>query len=414
MDVPQDASERANANGNGRDSRGRTPTTSKRRIVPRIIKGVALLVMLPFLAVGVLLAFAWVEQRTEVTLPTPTGSFAVGRAIQDWTDDTTLDTLAPTPGTKRELLVWIWYPSAAGPSAAADDYLPARLRLKPGDAGSGNIWTLLTHDPSQVRGHSAPDPEVSPQQRSYPVVIMRAGASSGVLNYSTLAEDLASHGYIVLGFDAPYRTGLVVFPDGRVIGRRKENNPETCVVPDRARMERCVSRVMTAWTSDIAFVLDRLTQLNQSDSSGKFTGRLDMARVGVFGHSLGGAVAAQFCHEDSRCKAGIDIDGAPHGSVIKAGLSQPFMFLLSDHGDASDPESTQILSDIQSIYDRIPPDRRLRAHHRRWIAHLRDVRQPVPQFEIVHLFAITGGPQDRHDRVGDFFVGSGIAHTAIV
>jgi predicted dienelactone hydrolase len=261
--------------------------------------------MLPFLAVGGLLAFAWVEHRTEVTLPAPTGSFAVGRAIQDWTDDMTLDTLAPTPGTTRELLVWIWYPSAAGPLAVADDYLPARLRLKP-NAGSGNIWTLLTRDPSKVRGHSARDPEVSTQQRSYPVVIMRAGASSGVLNYSTLAEDLASHGYIVVGFDAPYRTGLVVFPNGRVIGRTKENNPEACVVPDRTQMERCVSRVMTAWTSDIAFVLDRLTQLNRSDSSGKFTGRLDMARVGVFGHSLGGAVAVQFCHEDSRCKAGSD------------------------------------------------------------------------------------------------------------
>jgi pimeloyl-ACP methyl ester carboxylesterase len=82
--------------------------------------------------------------------------------------------------------------------------------------------------------------------------------------------------------------------------------------------------------------------------------------VGVFGHSLGGAVAAQFCHEDSRCKAGIDIDGAPHGSVIQAGLRQPFMFLLSDHGDASDSASIQIGNDIQSIYDRIPPDRRLR------------------------------------------------------
>ena len=116
---------------------------------------------------------------------------------------------------------------------------------------------------------------------------------------------------------------------------------------------------MTAWTGDIAFVLDRLARLNVSDSSRKFTGHLDMARVGVFGHSLGGAVAAQFCHEDPRCKAGIDIDGAPHGNVVQTGLVQPFMFLLSDHGAASDPASVQILSDIRSIYDRIPADRRL-------------------------------------------------------
>jgi len=49
-----------------------------------------------------------------------------------------------------------------------------------------------------------------------------------VLAYSTLAEDLASHGYVVVGFDAPYRTGVVVFPDGRVIRETPENNPELC------------------------------------------------------------------------------------------------------------------------------------------------------------------------------------------
>jgi len=151
-----------------------------------------------------------------------------------------------------------------------------------------------------------------------------------------------------------------VFPDGRVTWRTDANNPERCVVPDRAEMERCIAPVMRAWTGDIAFAIGRLAELNASDSSGRFTGRLDMTRVGVLGHSLGGAVAAQFCHEDPRCKAGIDIDGAPHGSVVQAGLSQPFMFLLSDHAKETGPESAQIGDDINSIYDRIPPDRRLR------------------------------------------------------
>ena len=96
-------------------------------------------------------------------------------------------------------------------------------------------------------------------------------------------------------------------------------------------------------------------------ASGKFTRRLDMTRVGVFGHSFGGAQALQFCHDDSRCKAGIDIDGAPMGGVIQAGVHKPFMFLLSDHGDvSSDAESRQIWADIRSIYDRLPADGRLR------------------------------------------------------
>jgi len=51
----------------------------------------------------------------------------VGRALYDWVDDTTVDALAPAPGTKRELLVWIWYPAAVGQSGAVvDDYMPAR------------------------------------------------------------------------------------------------------------------------------------------------------------------------------------------------------------------------------------------------------------------------------------------------
>jgi dienelactone hydrolase len=330
-------------------------------------------------AVGALLGSLWLERRSELTLPTPTGSFAVGRAIYDWKDDAGVDTLAPVPGTKRELLVWIWYPSAPGPSAAIDDYVPAWMRAartaraaRTGRAAGAaraavgpapGLLGFLTRDLSKVHGHSASDADVSPRPRSFPVVIMRAGASAFVVNYSTLAEDLASHGYVVVGFDAPYRTFAVAFPDGRVMSRPPENNPELCEDQPPARQAPCVSRFLTAWTADVALVLDRLERLNASSSGGKvagrLAGRLDMTRVGVFGHSFGGATALQFCHDDPRCKAGIDIDGQPFGNVIQDGLRQPFMFLMSDHGDSSDPDGRRIWANIQSIYDRLPPDRRL-------------------------------------------------------
>ena len=177
--------------------------------------------LLGVLGLGVLLGSLWLERRFELTLPTPTGSFAVGRAVYDWTDDANLDTVA----AKRELLVWIWYPSTAGQSSAMDDYVPAQMRAAAGPLGGGPL-RFLTRDLSKVHGHSTRNSDVSAQQRSYPVVIMRAGASAGVLNYTTLAEDLASHGYVVVGFDAPYRTSVVVFPDGRVMTRTPENDPE--------------------------------------------------------------------------------------------------------------------------------------------------------------------------------------------
>jgi dienelactone hydrolase len=338
-----------------------SPTMSRTRLARRIFKGFAVLAMLGVLGVGVLFASLWLEHRTDTTLPIPTGAFAVGRATYAWSDDATLDRLAPVPGTKRELVVRIWYPSEARQSAATmDDYLPAPWRAAFERDRGALISKFLTRDLSKVHGHSVRNADVSPRQRSYPVVIMRGGASAEVTNYSTLAEDLASHGYVVVGFDAPYRTNVVVFPDGRVMRRTPENNGEVCLELEDPEQARCVNRLLTAWSTDIAFVLDRLERLNRSDASAKFTGRLDMTRVGVFGHSFGGATAVQFCHEDSRCKAGIDLDGAPFGSVIREGLHQPFMFVLSDQIHSSDPETHRVLANIQSIYDRLPPDGRLR------------------------------------------------------
>src|SRR5712671_3796177 len=335
--------------------------TKQRGLAPRIFRGFAILVMLGVLGIAMLLFSLWVEHRSAITLPAPTGTFAVGRAIYDWTDDANVDALAPVAGTKRELLVWIWYPAAAGQSAATDEYLPAPFREEVERDLGAVLGGLLTRDLSKVHPHGIRNADVSPQQRSYPVLIMRAGASSEVWNYSTLAEDLASHGYVVVGFDAPYRTSVVVFPDGRVMRRTPENNAELCEGQEQIQRERCVNRVLTAWIADIRFVLDRLEGLNTADPSGKFKARLDMTRVGVFGHSFGGATALQFCHDDSRCKAGIDIDGAPYGSVVKDGLTQPFLFLLSDHGDISAAEGRAVLSDIGSIYDRLPNGRLLLA-----------------------------------------------------
>jgi predicted dienelactone hydrolase len=214
---------------------------------------------------------------------------------------------------------------------------------------------FLTRDLSLVQAHSLADADVSPEQRSYPVVIMRAGGGALTTDFTTLAEDLASHGYIVVGFDAPYRTIVVVLPDNHVVTRPPANDPESLPAD---QLDRLANKLLPIWTGDTKFVVSQLERFNAADPSGKFTGRLDMQRIGMFGHSFGGAQALQFCHDDPRCKAGIDIDGAPYGSVVQDGLKQPFMFMLSDHSrEMSDPASKNIGAKIQSIYDRLPNGR---------------------------------------------------------
>jgi pimeloyl-ACP methyl ester carboxylesterase len=84
-----------------------------------------------------------------------------------------------------------------------------------------------------------------------------------------------------------------------------------------------------------------------------------MQSLGIFGHSLGGATAAQFCHDDSRCKAAINIDGAPFGSVAREGLDKPFLFIFSDHKNDTAPEDRQIGANIQFLYGLLPKESRL-------------------------------------------------------
>ena len=327
----------------------------------RVMKIMAVVALFVVVAIAILLGSMWLDHKRETTLPTPSGPFAVGRTTYVWSDPAHPDPLAPQPGTKRELLAWIWYPAASRqPSQTVDDYLPAPWRTAL-ERQSGPLLTqFLTRDLSRIRAHSIRDAEVSPQQRSYPVVIMRAGLAALTTDYTTLAEDLASHGYVVVGFDAPYRSFVVVFPDGRVIARAPQNNADLVSGPQQ---EQLANKLAQAWSADMGFALDQLELLNTSGPSGRFLGRLDMQRVGVFGHSLGGATALQFCHDDSRCRAGIDVDGAPLGSVVAEGVTQPFMFLLSDHkgeSDAGQPEAIrQAGVNIHSIYDRLPSDRRL-------------------------------------------------------
>ena len=319
----------------------------------RVIKVLARLALLAVAGIALFLAFLWLDHTRATALPTPTGSFAVSRRAYVWTDPAHLDPLAPR-GSKRELFVWIWYPAESRqPSQTVDDYLPAPWRT-----AVEHLWGItkfLTRDLSRIQMHSIRDGKVSSQQSSYPVVLMRGGLASLVISYTSLAEDLASHGYVVVGFDAPYRSSLVVFPDGRVIARAPQNDLDAV---SGSLEEQLANKLVQAWSGDMSFALDQLEQLNTSDPTGWFTGRLDMQRVGAFGHSLGGAEALQFCHDDSRCKAVLDLDGIPFGSVVQEGVTQPSMFLMSDHtGDAADPDDAQIMANFGSIFDRLPRDR---------------------------------------------------------
>lgn len=307
--------------------------------------------------VVILVAVLWLDHTRETTLPIPTGPFAVGRTTYAWSQAEHMTPPVGQPAHTREILAWVWYPAVAPKtSQAPDEYLPAQWRAAYERQRGMLLTKFLTRDLSRVRTHSFRNVEPPPSQHPFPVLLMRAGLAILTTDYTSIAEDLASHGYVVVGFDAPYRSFVVVLPDGKVIARTPANNAELLVGSEQ---EKVANRLIRDWSSDMVFALDQMEHLNTSDPSGRFRGRLDMQHVGVFGHSLGGAVALQFCHDDPRCKAGVDVDGAPLGNVIQEGVTQPFMFLLSDHRLDSATETREVQANIRSITSKLPSDQRL-------------------------------------------------------
>ena len=330
-----------------------------KRILIRAVKSIAVLLLSALTGIVGLLGWLWLDHGRKTLLPKPTGAYQVGRALYDWTDESRLNPYAPAAGAKQELAVWVWYPATVTPSSHTTEYLPEYWRNAVEHHQGFLLSRLLSRDLSRVQSHSWSDAVVSPQEPMYPVIVLRAGGGAMSSDYTSIAEDLASHGYVVVSMDAPYRTVITAFPDGRVAYRNTQSDFDSMPY---AAGEKLATQLMGVWIADVKFVLQQMHELNAKSPTGRFTGRLDFQRVGIVGHSLGGATAAQFCHDDEQCKAGIDIDGIPFGSVVQEGLHQPFSLILSDHRkEKSVPETRIVESKFESIYSKLPGDTRWQA-----------------------------------------------------
>jgi pimeloyl-ACP methyl ester carboxylesterase len=256
-------------------------------------------------------------------LPAPTGLYQVGRTEFDWVDLSRPD--ADSPSGHREIAVWLWYPALPKKGAEAAEWMPGkwgefllpydlRKRRWSGTTLSEIEAGLKKYPLRTIRTHAYPDaPICRGQQQKFPVLLFEPGFGAVPFTYSTLIEDLASHGYIVAGTIPTYYTHYNVFANGRVSDIFKSSHANAS---------------LPIWTGDMIFTLNQLEKLN-SDTKSQFHERLDFTRVGAFGHSFGGAAAVQVAKDDARVRAALDLDGTLVGDVVQRGLSKPF--LMFDH-----------------------------------------------------------------------------------
>ena len=203
---------------------------------------------------------------------------------------------------------------------------------------------------ASIHAHAFANAPVSGEETTYPVLIFEPGLGPTVSDYTTLLEDLASHGYIIVGANPTYSASAVVFADGRIVEQSASGNiPDNASVPETKQI---ADRLVQIWADDMIFAMNQARRLN-ADPQSLLAGRMDLTHIGVFGHSFGGAAAAEVCHLDVRCQAGADLDGYPYGDVVQSGLPQPFLFVWSTGNDSNDAHYQQAVQDIDAIYSRL-------------------------------------------------------------
>jgi predicted dienelactone hydrolase len=232
-------------------------------------------------------------------LPMPSGPYAIGTYTRIWTRKETSG--SPTAASQsRKIVVQFWYPAAPGQNGPIAAYR---------DAEAG---TLVTKYLQLVETHAKVGVQVDSSRQKIPLLLFSPLWNSGRSPYAFFYEMLASHGFIVAAVEH-----VPDFPRDAGELESLEQMHELDV--------RATSRAL-----DLQFVLNRITELNSNDPGNLFTGKIDLDRVGVLGHSFGGAASVEVCYLDKRFKSAVDLDGAVYGTVASAGTPQPIFYFLSD------------------------------------------------------------------------------------
>ncbi|HDR4733429.1 TPA: carboxylic ester hydrolase [Bacillus cereus] len=286
------------------------------------------LLLVMYLAIAVLLPSLMPVVLFEKT----SGPLKVGTTLYHWIDYQREEPYMKDLNDRRELMVQVWYPAKEKGEMNRAPYIHNSDEIAKGLEKSLSIPAFVFHHLGLVKSNAFLEAQLSDTEERYPVLIFSHGLS-GFRNQNTFeVEELASQGYIVVGIDHTYDAAATVFPDGRTAFVQSIN------LTDFVERDRHIK----LWKDDVVFVINQVEKLNRSDKDKRFTGRIDTSRIGMFGHSYGGATAAQVLVEDSRVKAAIDMDGTLYGgNVPKSGVGKPFMVMNAEISDDSTEDSLE-------------------------------------------------------------------------
>ncbi|MFD5558074.1 hypothetical protein ACFWIA_30060 [Streptomyces sp. NPDC127068] len=240
-------------------------------------------------------------------LPPPTGRHRVGQVDVHLRDEDRPDPWRPDRA--RELMVTLTYPTTAT-TGTRPRWLSRTQATRFARGGITHLGLAEgAVDWAGIRTHTLRGAPVRPTRDGLPIVVLMAGALLDRIETTQYAEELASHGYLVVQPDHTHETPLVEFPDGRTA---------RAVIEDFAQYEDDdLEQMIQARVDDtgtILAALERFHRGRRTDASGRrlpdgLVGALDPSRVGIGGHSAGGFATGEALRANRRIRAGVNLDG---------------------------------------------------------------------------------------------------------
>ena len=163
-------------------------------------------------------------------------------------------------------------------------------------------------------------PESNIENQTYPLVIFSHGAFGfRGSNYSTFME-LASNGYVVCSIDHTYQSFYTKQTDRKTVIVNNDFLNDAIAVQDDGYNVEKTYELTHEWlklrTGDMNFVLDTILENAKKTNTDKVYKLIDTDKIGLFGHSLGGATASELGRERTDIDSVIVIDGTMFGEEV--------------------------------------------------------------------------------------------------
>ena len=269
-------------------------------------------------------------------IPTPSGSFQVGTSTYEMVDEARKEIYSGKDEPRR-FMIQIWYPADAKNTDQRAPWMSHAEIFAPAIATYIDLPSFFLNHLALVKIPAFVNATLPDSEPPFPVIFFSHGWNGFNAQNSGQALELASRGYVVVGIQHTYGAVVTVFPDGTIAPNNINALPVDANDPNYEEIAR---KLVNQWAGDMVFVADQLTAWNEAQGN-PFYGRLDMSRLGAYGHSTGGGGVIEFCGIDPRCKAVLGMDPFMRpvsAEVLKNGLAQPSFYMFSQ-GWADETES---------------------------------------------------------------------------